>query len=69
MDNFKYYLLEFKDSVNNFKGKKKMGEYIEERLDKSFNLYCKTLQNICNFTLNQKPYKSLKTFNKIVGGK
>jgi hypothetical protein len=69
MNNFEHYLLEFKESVNNFKGKKKMSSYIEEILDKSCNLYCKTLQELCNFTLNQKPYKSLKTFNKIIGGK
>ena len=69
MNNFETYLLEFKESVNNFKGKKKMSKYIEERLDKSFNLYCKTLEEACNFTLNKKEYQSLKTLNKALGGK
>ena len=69
MNNFETYLLEFKESVNNFKGKKKMSKYIEERLDKSFNLYCKTLEEVCNFTLNKKEYQSLKTLNKALGSK
>lgn len=69
MNNFKFYLLEFKDCVNNFKGKQKMTNYIEDRLDKSFNLYCKSLEEICNFTLNKSAYQSLKTLNKAIGGK
>lgn len=69
MNNFERYLLEFKESVDNFKGKKKMSKYIEERLDKSFNMYYNTLIEVCNYTLNKKAYQSIKTINKALGGK
>lgn len=67
-NNFKDYLLEFKKCVDNFKGKKNMTKYIEERLDKSFNLYYNTLVEVCNFVLNKEPYQSIKQINKALEG-
>ena len=67
-NNFKDYLLDFKQSVDNFKGKKRMSMYIEERLDKSFNMYYNTLVEVCNYTLNKEPYQSMKKINKALKG-
>lgn len=65
MDNFERYLLEFKEEVDNFKGRKLLEKKVAQRLELSYELYSKNINDVYGYVLQQNPYTQLKKLNKM----
>ena len=65
MNNFEKYLLEFKEQVDNFKGKKLLEKKVLQRLELSYELYRKSIDELYGYTLSKDPYKQIKKLNNL----
>lgn len=57
-------LFDFKKNVDNFKGRDVMIDLVQERLDKSFELYCSKLEEVCGYVLKKDPFVAMRKINK-----
>lgn len=57
-------LFDFKKNVDKFKGKGVMVDLVQERLDKSFELYCSKLEEVCGYILKKDPFVAMRKINK-----
>lgn len=58
---FEKYLLEFLNEVNAFRPKyEAMSQKIEERLDKSLEVYASQVEKACGYLINRTPYYQMR---------
>lgn len=65
MNNFEKYLLDFREQVDNFKGKKLLDKKVEHRLELSYELYRKSIDELYGYVLSKDPYKQINKLNNL----